>query len=88
LESVVEIHADHSVNPPIFNGGIMTSSYNIVRFYAVRSTSKINEDSVARFCGIITGTQSYSNNGGGTTHALLTVGMFDIPENHEDKTSL
>lgn len=78
---VIEIHADRSVSPPVFNGGLMTSSYDMLRFLAVRSTGNIVEGSVERFCGIIIGLQSYPNARGGTTHAVYSVGMFDLPEN-------
>lgn len=79
--TIVQIHADHSVSPPVFEGGLMTASSDMVRFLAVRSTSGLVENSAARLCGIITGLQSYPNTLGGTTHAVYVVGMFDIPEN-------
>ena len=37
----------------------------------------------ARFCGIATGRDTYANTGGGTTHAVRVVGMFDLPENRK-----
>jgi hypothetical protein len=79
--SIIEIHADNTVNPPVFFGGLMTSSYDMVRFVAVRSTGDLVQGSVGRFCGIVTGLESYANTGGGTTHAVFSVGMFDLPEN-------
>lgn len=79
--SVVEIYADHSVDPVAFNGTIMTASFDTVRFIAVRSTRGIHENSPAKLCGIITGTQTYPTTGGGFSHALFVVGVFDLPEN-------
>jgi len=79
--SVVELHADHLANSPIFYGEIRTSR-EVIRFYAARSTENINKDSGTRFCGVITGIQNYSKTGGGTTRVLFIVGMFDILENY------
>ncbi|HEY3494746.1 MAG TPA: hypothetical protein VGK73_08680 [Polyangiaceae bacterium] len=80
--SVVEIYADRSVDPPVYLGGMMTQSYDMVRFIAVKSTNGITEGAPGRLCGIIVGTQTYPNAAGGTSHALFVVGSFDLPENH------
>lgn len=77
---IVEITADRSAGVPIYEGA-MTSGPGIVRFVAVGSTGELVERSAARFCGIVTGRYSYSNAGGGVTHAVRAVGMFDLPEN-------
>lgn len=69
----------------VFEGG-MFNGYgfsDLVRFIAVKSTGELVEDSRANFCGIVIGRYSYSNSGGGTTHAVYAVGMFDLPENKE-----
>lgn len=79
--SIIEIHADRSVNPPVFSGGLMTASWDVVRFIAVHSTGSLVKDSPAHICGIVTGLQSYQNAGGGVTHAVLMTGVFDLPEN-------
>lgn len=63
-------------------GGITNGGFHqIVRFVGIKSSGDIVQNSSAKFCGIITGTESYSNSGGGTTHAVNVVGMFDLPEN-------
>ncbi len=79
--SVVEIHADKSVKPTVFTGGIIAESGNVFRFTAVHDTGEIASGSQARFCGVATEYQSYANSGGGTTHAACLVGMFDLPAN-------
>lgn len=79
--SIIEIHADRSVKPPVYTGGLMTASWDVVRFIAVHSTGSLVKDSPARICGIVTGLQSYPNAAGGVTHAVLMTGVFDLPEN-------
>lgn len=79
--SIVEIAADRSAGKPIYRGGLITSAMNVVRFDAVGSTGTLVERSAARICGVVTGKESYSNSGGGVTHAVRLVGMFDLPEN-------
>lgn len=79
--SVVEIAVDRSAGRPIYRGGLITPGGNVIRFDAVGSTGEIVERTPARFCGVVTGRDSYSNAGGGTTHAVHLVGMFDLPEN-------
>lgn len=79
--SIVEIAADRSAGKPIYRGGLITPSMNVVRFDAVGSTGALVERSAGRICGVVTGKESYSNSGGGVTHAVRLVGMFDLPEN-------
>lgn len=81
--SIVEIQVDRSAGKPIYNGTLMTPGFHAVRYAAVGSTGELVESSAARFCGIVTGIMSYSNAGGGTTHAAYVVGMFDLAENKE-----
>jgi hypothetical protein len=78
---IVEIQVDRSKGVPLYLGGLMTNGGQIARFAAVGSTGELVQKSAARFCGVTTGRQSYSNAGGGTTHAVYLVGMFDLPEN-------
>lgn len=66
---------------PIFEGLLRTRRWDIIHFIAAGSTGDLVEDSRARFCGFVTGRYSYSNAGGGTTHAVQMVGMFKLPEN-------
>jgi hypothetical protein len=81
LGTINQIEVDRSAGSPIYNGGLMTPGFDSVRFSAVGSSGDLVEGSGARICGIVTGKYSYSNAGGGTTHAVYLVGMFDIPQN-------
>ena len=81
--TIIEIHNDRSSGRSIYSGGINTASFDIVRFYAVKSTGDLVEKSVARICGVVTGTESYSNSAGGVSHAVFVVGMFDLAENRQ-----
>lgn len=66
---------------PVFGGLLNTGTLDIVSFFAVQSTGSLVEGSRARFCGVVTGRYSYANTGGGTTHAVKAVGVFDLTEN-------
>jgi hypothetical protein len=79
--SIVEIRVDRSSGKPVYIGGLMSPSGNVTRFLAVGSSGELVERSQARVCGVVTGTYSYGNSGGGTTHAVNVVGMFDLPDN-------
>jgi GYF domain 2 len=79
--SVFEISTDHSAGYQVYDGGIMGDDGGIVRFFAVGSSGDIVEHSWARVCGIVTGAVAYPNSGGGTTHGVHVVGMFDLPKN-------
>jgi hypothetical protein len=57
------------------------SSGEIVAFASAKSTGRLVGGSKARFCGVIVGRFTYSNAGGGVTHAVQLAGMFDLPEN-------
>ncbi len=78
---IISIARDKSVADPLFTGLVMTRKRDVVNFVAVGDTGELVEDSRARFCGIVTGNYSYSNAGGGTTHSVNLVGMFDLAEN-------
>lgn len=65
----------------VFVGLLMARGYNIIHFLAAGSTGDLVENSRARFCGFVTGRYSYSNSGGGSSHAVQMVGMFKLPEN-------
>lgn len=68
---------------PIYTGvmGGSTRDDDVVNFLAVHSTGDLVEKSKSKFCGIVTGKRTYKNSGGGSTHAIHLVGMFDLPEN-------
>lgn len=81
---IVEISAADLPEGKAFEGGIFNGSrYSspIVKFVAFGSTGELVARKRAKFCGIVTGRHSYSNSGGGVTHAVYAVGMFDLPEN-------
>lgn len=68
---------------PIYWGTFTTRAGKFVYFHAIGSTGALEEGSRARFCGFVTGRNSYANVSGGTTHAISLVGMFDLAENKE-----
>jgi hypothetical protein len=79
---IVEIFVEQYENVgKLAEGSLMTGSGNVYRFIAVRSTGDLVERNTATFCGVVTGRESYANAGGGTTHGISMVGVFDIPEN-------
>ncbi len=78
---IIEIVADSSLPSKVYIGGMVDGEFHIYRFVAVGSTGDIVAGSFARFCGIITGKNDYSNSAGGAAHAVHLVGMFDLPEN-------
>jgi hypothetical protein len=79
--SVIEISTDRSSGQPIYAGGMINDNGDVVRFFTVGSSGDIVEHTWARLCGIVTGVLSYENSGGGTTHSVQVVGMFDLPKN-------
>ncbi len=80
--SVFEIHSSkNDSGETLYVGGLINQSVHPVRFVAVHSSGAIVEGSAARICGIVVGTFDYGNSGGGVTHAIQIVGMFDLPEN-------
>lgn len=83
--SLIEIAVDKTVpGKKIYLGGMFDDSGRIYRFIALRSTGEIVASSRAKFCGVITGQQSYANSAGGVAHAVHLVGMFDLPENKSE----
>lgn len=78
---IVQIQRERGT--PLYSG-LLSGYYGagIINFFALGSTGDLVGDSAARFCGIATGRFTYSNTGGGTTHAITMVGMFDLPENN------
>lgn len=78
--SIIQIARDGD----LFVGLMGTGGYglgDVVHFFAAGSTGELVQRSRGRFCGVVTGRFTYSNAGGGTTHAVDAVGMFDLPEN-------
>jgi hypothetical protein len=79
--TVIEISTDKSTIKKVYYGGFNDDEGRIYQFFALRSIDKIVQDSVANFCGVVIGRESYRNNEGGVTAAVRLVGMFDLPEN-------
>lgn len=79
--TVVEITKDQLGANRTWKGEIVAYSGNIFRFLGARSSGQVVAQGDARFCGVVTGLYDYSNSGGGVTHAVEVVGMFDLPEN-------
>lgn len=67
----------------LFFGTMSDDSGRMTYYYAAGSTGDIVDGHRARFCGVSAGRFSYENTGGGTTHAVRLVGMFDLPENRK-----
>ena len=80
---IIEIETAKTPIGKFYEGGLITNSRDIFRFVTVGSSGDLVEGSQARLCGVVTGTNSYSNSAGGTTHGVQLVGMFDLPENRK-----
>lgn len=50
-----------------------------IDYIAVGSNNAI-QGNITKLCGVAIGTSSYSNAGGGTTHAVSVVGYFSTPD--------
>ena len=57
----------------------------ILAFMAAGSSGSLVERSESRLCGVVTGLYDYANSGGGISHAVQIVGMFDLPQNKPAK---
>lgn len=68
----------------IFIGLLMMNDGDVVHYLACGDTGDLVERSRARFCGVAIGRYTYANAGGGTTHAIEMVGMFDLPSNRAE----
>jgi hypothetical protein len=79
--SLVQIQAEVVEGEKWFGGILMNYGGNVVRFIALGSSGELVADSPARLCGVATGRHSYNNTLGGSTNAIMMVGMFDLPEN-------
>lgn len=75
---ISEIAAVRAAAGTVYEGGIVVGYAEVTRFVAIGDTGELVEGSRARFCGVVTGRLSYSNAGGGTTHAPMLVGAFDL----------
>ena len=86
--SVIQIVADRSLGDAVYTGLLYSSQGDLYHFYGVGSSGDLVEDSYGRFCGVVTGKFDYANSGGGTSHAIELVGMFDLPENKRTSREL
>lgn len=77
---IAQIQASRTELGTFYEGSI-SNGPGYVRFVAVGSTGELVEGSVSKFCGVVTGTYSFANLGGGTTITVQAVGMFALPEN-------
>jgi hypothetical protein len=64
-----------------FHTALVMISPDVIRLAAIGDTDGLVKGTTASFCGLVLGTYSYSNTGGGTTHAIDVVGMFRLPAN-------
>lgn len=72
---IVQIQRDTSVKNLFV--GTMFAGDDFIHYYAAGPTGKLVDGDRAKFCGMFTGTYSYSNVSGGQTHSIQLVGMFD-----------
>jgi hypothetical protein len=79
--SVVEIRVVRAGDVAYSHALLQNAAYDITHVLAVGSTRGLVEKSSARFCGLVVGRYTYENSGGGMSHAITLVGMFDLPEN-------
>jgi hypothetical protein len=78
---IVEIAKEKSDTFNIYSGGLVDNYFNIYRFIAVKDTGDLVAGSHAKFCGIFTGKNDYSNSQGGVAHSVHLIGIFDLPSN-------
>lgn len=84
--SIVQIEMVRLPNAGKVSAGLlMTDSSDILHFVAAGSSGTLVQDNYARFCGVVAGKYDYANSGGGTSHAIEAIGMFDLPENKPRK---
>ena len=79
--TIVQISESASLN--ISEGLLYSNTGQLFNFTNAGSSGNLDKDDNdhGRFCGIVVGTYTYSNSGGGTGHAVDVVGMWDLKEN-------
>ena len=78
---VAQIQVNRTVKPA-FTEAVMVVPYEgRVAVIGVKSSGDILPETVARFCGIVAGTRSYTIMGSPAGSLPHLVGMFDLPEN-------
>ena len=79
---VVEMHAEKPESGGhLTNGILLSDAGHLYRYIAAGSSAGIAPESHANLCGVVTGNHEYANSAGGTGHAVMIVGMFELPEN-------
>ena len=73
--SIIEIH--RAMNG-VEIGEISGYSGTIYHFLTVGGSGPLVEKSTGKLCGYVTGTYSYPNSGGGTTHTVDIAGAWDL----------
>jgi hypothetical protein len=81
---LVQIAAEQTPFGIHHSGLLLSYSSRLYSFLGVGSSGPLVERSGARFCGVVTGKYDYSNDLGGTGHAIVLVGMFDLPDNRPE----
>jgi hypothetical protein len=77
---IIEIAVEKTDKGKFAHAGII-SNMDVTKVVAVGSTGELVEGKTATFCGVVIGKHSYPNSGGGQTHTVRLVGMFDLPAN-------
>ena len=77
---ILEIEVEKTEKGKFAHAGII-SNMDVTKVVAVGSTGELVEGKTATFCGVVIGKHSYANSGGGQTHTVRLVGMFDLPAN-------
>lgn len=58
--------------------GLISSGTNLIHFTNAGSSGNLVEGKIARMCGYTIGQYHYNNSGGGSSHAIDLVGMWDL----------
>lgn len=77
---ILKIKVERLRDGSVASGSLLTDGETLVHFFALRDTGALVEDSRARFCGVVTGNFTFSNEQG-TADGIQVVGMFDLPTN-------
>ncbi|MDI3284944.1 hypothetical protein [Polyangium sp. 15x6] len=77
---IIRIKVERLQDGSVASGSLLTDGETLIHFFALRDTGALVEDSRARFCGVVTGNFTFSNEHG-TADGIQMVGMFDLPTN-------
>lgn len=79
--TVVDIEGADAAGERFYAGTLVDDQTNPTLFIAVGDADKVFADSVARFCGVVVGRESYQSVGGQRLTGIRAIGMFDTPTN-------